>query len=135
MDSYRNLAIIILSMLAVSQGKMMFGWKEYEVPRWTYYSASCACFTTWWEMMFMVGKIPKFGKYVHMFRSVNHNCYKFYLFLFCRSVLLEMTRFMVAYIFLIIGFMMSFIIYFADQDPFQSFPGFFVKVFLQQHLL
>ena len=39
-----------------------------------------------------------------------------------------MTRFMVAYIFLIIGFMMSFIIYFADQDPFQSFPGFFVKV-------
>ena len=42
-----------------------------------------------------------------------------------------MTRFMVAYIFLIIGFMMSFIIYFADQDPFKSFPGFFVKVFLQ----
>ena len=39
-----------------------------------------------------------------------------------------MTRFMVAYIFLIIGFMMSFIILFADQDPFQSFPGFFVKV-------
>jgi len=39
-----------------------------------------------------------------------------------------MTRFMVAYIFLIIGFMMSFIIYFADQDPFQSFPGFFVKI-------
>lgn len=41
---------------------------------------------------------------------------------------MEMTRFMVAYIFLIIGFMMSFIIYFADQDPFQSFPGFFVKI-------
>ena len=46
-----------------------------------------------------------------------------------RSVLMEIARFMVAYIFLIIGFMMSFIIYFADQDPFQSFPGFFVKVF------
>ena len=69
MDSYRNMAIIILSMLAVSQGRMMFVvGKEYEVPRWTYYTASCACFTTWWEMMFMVGKIPKFGKYVHMFR-------------------------------------------------------------------
>ena len=81
MDSYRNVAIIILSMLAVSQGKMMFGCKEYEVPRWTYYSASCACFTTWWEMMFMVGKIPKFGKYVHMFRSVDHNFYRFDLFL------------------------------------------------------
>ena len=39
-----------------------------------------------------------------------------------------MTRFMVAYIFLIIGFMMRFIILFDDQDPFQSFPGFFVKV-------
>ena len=73
MDSYRNVAIIILSMLAVSQGKMMFGYEEYELPRWTYYSASCACFTSWWEMMFMVGKIPKFGKYVHMFRSVNQN--------------------------------------------------------------
>ena len=68
MDSYRNLAIIVLSMLSVSQGQMMFGFDEYEMPRWTYYSASCACFTTWWEMMFMVGKIPKFGKYVHMFR-------------------------------------------------------------------
>ena len=51
-----------------------------------------------------------------------------------RSVLVEIARFMVAYIFLLIGFMMSFIIYFADQDPFQSFPGFFVKVFSQQHL-
>ena len=38
MDSYRNVAIIILSMLAVSQGKMMFGYKEYEMPRWTYKS-------------------------------------------------------------------------------------------------
>ena len=47
---------------------------------------------------------------------------------FPRSVFMEMTRFMAAYVFLIIGFMMSFMMYFADQDPFQSFPGVFVKV-------
>ena len=41
---------------------------------------------------------------------------------------MEISRFMVAYIFLIIGFMMSFSILFADQEQFQSFPGMFVKV-------
>ena len=48
-------------------------------------------------------------------------------FLF-RSVFMEISRFMVAYIFLIIGFMMSFSILFADQEQFQSFPAMFVKV-------
>ena len=41
---------------------------------------------------------------------------------------MEISRFMVAYIFLIIGFMMSFSILFADQEQFQSFPAMFVKV-------
>ena len=45
-----------------------------------------------------------------------------------RSVLMEIARFMVAYIFLLIGFMMSFIICFADQEAFQNFPGMFIKV-------
>ena len=68
LDSYRNIAIIILTILAVSQGPLLMGAERLDVPRWSYYAASCACFTTWWEMMYMVGKIPKFGKYVHMFR-------------------------------------------------------------------
>ena len=41
---------------------------------------------------------------------------------------MEIARFMVAYIFLLIGFMMSFIICFADQEAFQNFPGMFIKV-------
>ena len=45
-----------------------------------------------------------------------------------RSVLMEIARFMVAYIFLLIGFMMSFMVCFADQDAFQNFPGMFIKV-------
>ena len=45
-----------------------------------------------------------------------------------RSVLVEIARFMVAYIFLLIGFMMSFMICFADQEAFQNFPGMFIKV-------
>ena len=41
---------------------------------------------------------------------------------------MEIARFMVAYIFLLIGFMMSFMIVFADQEAFQNFPGMFIKV-------
>lgn len=41
---------------------------------------------------------------------------------------MEIARFMVAYIFLLIGFMMSFMVCFADQDAFQNFPGMFIKV-------
>ena len=41
---------------------------------------------------------------------------------------MEIARFMVAYIFLLIGFMMSFMICFADQEAFQNFPGMFIKV-------
>ena len=66
--TYRNFGIILFSALTVSCGNIMFGHSHYAMPRWTYYSASIACFTTWWEMMYMVGKIPRFGKYVHMFR-------------------------------------------------------------------
>ena len=50
-----------------------------------------------------------------------------------RSVLMEIARFMVAYIFLLIGFMMSFMVCFADQDAFQNFPGMFIKVRLRSH--
>ena len=45
--------------------------EKFALPRWSFYSASLACLTTWLEMMCMVGKIPKFGKYVHMFRLVR----------------------------------------------------------------
>ena len=45
---------------------------------------------------------------------------------------MEIARFMVAYIFLLIGFMMSFMVCFADQDAFQNFPGMFIKVRSQQ---
>ena len=46
---------------------------------------------------------------------------------------MEIARFMVAYIFLLIGFMMSFMVCFADQDAFQNFPGMFIKVRLRSH--
>jgi hypothetical protein len=41
---------------------------------------------------------------------------------------MEMARFMVAYSFLLIGFMMSFTIIFSVEDQFKSFPAMFVKV-------
>ena len=50
-----------------------------------------------------------------------------------RSVLMEIARFMVAYIFLLIGFMMSFMVCYADQDAFQNFPGMFIKVRLRSN--
>merc|ERR1711962_1821801 len=72
--------------------------------RWQYYVVSSSCFLLWIEMMVMIGRVPMFGKYVQMYRSVA----------------LEMGKFAVAYLPLLIGFMVMFIIMFSDQESFNS---------------
>merc|ERR1712126_54145 len=112
-DAYGNLIIIILSLVVTMVPSTNApDYTHMRITRITYYSASLVTFFIWLEMMYMVGRLPRFGKYVHMFGSVS----------------MEIARFMVAYIFLLIGFMMSFIIIFSDQEPFKKFPAMFVKV-------
>merc|ERR1719347_195030 len=63
-------------------------------------------------MMYLVGKLPMFGKYVQMFRSVSSTIVKFFF----------------PFVFIMIGFMMAFMILFSYQDPFVGFPSAFVKL-------
>ena len=37
------------------------------LQRWQYHLASLTCFLLWTEMLFLVGKLPRFGLYVQMF--------------------------------------------------------------------
>ena len=37
------------------------------LERWQYHLAAFTCMLLWLEMLMLVGKIPKFGKYIHMF--------------------------------------------------------------------
>ena len=64
-NSYRNIIIVFLIILVVYQENPM---KEgLRLQRWHYHASSITCFLFWAEMMYLVGKLPRFGKYVQMF--------------------------------------------------------------------
>ena len=65
MDSYRNLVIVISIVLVIYRGHPED--PELKLQRWQYHVASYTCFLLWIEMLFLVGKLPRFGKYVQMF--------------------------------------------------------------------
>ena len=65
-DGYRNLLIIISIVLVVYKGDPLT--KDLSQQRWQYHVASITCLLLWLEMLILVGKIPKFGKYIHMFK-------------------------------------------------------------------
>ena len=65
-DGYRNISIIISIILVVFKGPPT---KEgLKLMRWQHHVASITCLLLWLEMLMLVGKIPKFGKYIHMFK-------------------------------------------------------------------
>ena len=41
---------------------------KLSLERWQYHLAAFTCMLLWLEMLMLVGKIPKFGKYIHMFK-------------------------------------------------------------------
>ena len=63
--------------------------------------------------MLLVGKVPRFGKYVEMFIAV----------------LITFANFFVAYLFLFVGFTVSFYILFPQHAEFKQYlPPAFVKI-------
>jgi len=62
--------------------------------------------------MFYIGKLPRFGKYVQMFRAVA----------------IGVLHFMIAYSPLIIAFAVSFMIMFPNAEAFSMFPYAIIKV-------
>jgi len=111
-DAYRNIFLILSVFLICFQGQPTF--QNYELIRWQFHVAVFSCLFLWVEMTFLVGKLPRFGKHVQMFRSVT----------------LKMMEFSVAYGCLAVGFMMAFMILFSSDEPFNKFPGTLVSVFV-----
>lgn len=111
-DAYRNIFIIISVFLICYQGQPKQG--HYELQTWQFHVAVVSCLLLWVEMTFLVGKLPRFGKHVQMFRSVT----------------LKMFEFFIAYGCLAFGFMMAFMILFSSAEPFNKFPGTLVSVFV-----
>ena len=72
MDSYRNVAIIMFIILVVHKGpRDVRKPTSLSLERWQYHLAAFTCMLLWLEMLMLVGKIPKFGKYIHMFKYVG----------------------------------------------------------------
>ena len=65
-DGYRNISIIISIILVVLKGPPTE--EGLKLLRWQHHVASITCLLLWLEMLMLVGKIPKFGKYIHMFK-------------------------------------------------------------------
>ena len=68
-DSYIDL-ILIFSFPLISFHQDPFV-EMFEMKLWQFHLAALGSFLTWLQMMFHIGKLPKFGKYVQMLRSVK----------------------------------------------------------------
>ena len=65
-DTYIDLSLII-SFLLITFHEDPFQ-EEFSMALWQWHTAAVGCFLTWLQMMFYIGKLPRFGKYVQMFR-------------------------------------------------------------------
>merc|ERR1719310_1602428 len=111
-DTYIDLSLIA-SFLLITFHEDPFQ-EEFSMSLWQYHVASVGCFLTWLQMMFYIGKLPRFGKYVQMFRAVATG----------------VLHFMIAYSPLIIAFAVSFMIMFPSNDAFSIFPTAIIKLFV-----
>jgi hypothetical protein len=75
------------------------------VSDWQFHVAAIGIIITWVINLFLVGKIPKFGKYVHMMTAVASNLFNFF----------------VAYVSLVIAFALSFVVLFPSQTSLDNF--------------
>ena len=89
-------------------------WSEIVTMKgWQFQLAAVGCFLTWIQMMFFIGKMQRFGKYVQMFKTVTF------------SVL----QFMFAWLFLLLAFIFAFVILFPHYVAFEN-PGVVIKVLI-----
>jgi len=109
LESYHDIVIIITTILIVWLNLLE---DTIHIGRWQYHAACIGSFSTWLYMMFLIGRVPRFGKYVQMFKTVS----------------MSVLNFMVAYVFLIIAFATTFMIAFPTNDAFALVPTAIVKL-------
>ena len=69
LDSYIDLSLII-SFLFITFYEYPLN-DKFEMYLWQWHLSAIGCFLTWLQMMFYIGKLPRFGKYVQMFRYTD----------------------------------------------------------------
>ena len=84
---------------------------------WQYHAAGVGVLITWILQMFLIGKVPKFGKYVQMLINVGWSFFNFF----------------VAYFTLIIGFALSFVVLFPREVTFKEAITAPIKVSLSRN--
>jgi len=104
-SNYPDLLVIILILFTIHSGEPDTDGRT-KLQRWQYHLASFANFFMWIEVMVRMGKFPGNGKYIQMFWDVAKN----------------MLKFLSCYIWLMLGFMMAFVIFFNTERNLQSFP-------------
>ena len=109
-DSYLDLTLIA-SFPLISFHSSPWN-SSVQLQAWQFHAAAIGCFITWLQMMFLIGKLPRFGKYVQMFRAVT----------------LGVLNFMIAWISLIMAFAVSFMILFPNNGSFNLLPSAIIKV-------
>ena len=74
MGAYRNVFNIASTLLIIQTGSPLSLINQVSQEpnislfRWQFHVASFSCLLLWVEMMILVGKLPRFGKHVQMFR-------------------------------------------------------------------
>lgn len=84
------------------------------VTSWQHHVAAIGIFLTWLELMILVGRFPIFGLYIQMFTTVAYN----------------FSKFLSAYVCLLIGFGLSFGVLFSNYKSFKNLIWGLLKTFI-----
>ena len=108
--------VTFISFPLISFHNNPFDWTSTKIPElrwWQYHINGFAIFCTWVLQMLIVGKIPRFGIYVEVFKKVAKT----------------FISFSAAFFFLLVAFTLSFVVLFQEKLAFKH-PSVVVKVFV-----
>lgn len=112
-ESILNLmTIITFPLISLHTDPFQEEKSEVTVSAWQFHAAGIGVFITWVLQLFLIGKVPKFGKYVQMLMNVGWSFFNFF----------------VAYSSLLIGFALSFVILFPREISFSQAMAAPIKV-------
>ncbi len=92
--------------------------QEVSFRAWQFHAAGVGVLVTWILQMFLIGKVPRFGKYVQMLINVGWSFFSFF----------------VAYFALILGFSLAFVILFPREVSFTEAITAPIKVGLEKYV-
>lgn len=113
-ENWLQWLIIICVFLCVYPNNDMDMDIRETVKSWQHHIAALGIFLTWLELMMIVGRFPIFGLYIEMFTTVAYN----------------FSKFLCAYLCLLIGFGLSFGVLFANYPSFQLLHWGLLKTFI-----